>query len=239
MNSKKRVDIVKNNYLAIYLHIRKCYFLRLTVKNWTVQELISWKRSFKRLNEEYEMARKKQQALESLLNSNRISKSTYDSFNKEIEEAINEIENQKKALIEKMNLKAQELEGQIKTLEMLLANFEIQHVAGEVDDEIYQRQVSLLSIGLDNARQELDAIKDSINQLSTAMQASPAETVICDQVKTEASSAPSEIEVAQEPKPTVEISEVVTPLSSEEQPQTTSEPLAAESQAANEEKQGN
>jgi len=205
-----------------------------------VQELISWKRSFKRLNEEYEMAKKKQQALESLLSSNRISQSTYDSFNREIEEAIMEIENQKKALIEKMNLKVQELEGQIKTLEMLLANFEIQHVAGEVDDEIYQRQVSLLSIGLDNARQELDAIKDSITQLSTAMQVSQTEVVTCNQeVKAEASETPSEIEVVQEPKPTVEMNEVVTSLPSEEQSQTTSEPLTAESQVTSEEKHEN
>jgi len=231
---------MENDYLAIYLHVNKCYFLLLTVKNRTVQELISWKRSFKRLNEEYEIAKKKQQVLDDLLNSGKISQATHELFNKEIEEAILEIETQKKALIEKMDVKAKELEGQIKTLEMLLANFEIQHVTGEVDDEVYQREISLLSIGLDNARQELGTIKDSICQLSTAMQVPQTEMATCDQeVKTETSETPNTIEVVPEPKPTAEISEVVTPLPSEEQSQNTSEPLAAETQAASEGKQEN
>jgi hypothetical protein len=58
-------------------------------------------------------------------------------------------------------------------------------------------------------------------------------------VKAEASETPSEIEVVQEPKPTVEMNEVVTSLPSEEQSQTTSEPLTAESQVTSEEKHEN
>lgn len=54
--------------------------------------LISWKHSFKRLNEEYEMAKKKKQALDNFLSVGRISQSTYDSFDKEIQEAIAETE---------------------------------------------------------------------------------------------------------------------------------------------------
>lgn len=129
--------------------------------------LISWKHSFKRLNEEYEMAKKKKQALDNLLSVGRISQSTYDSFDKEIQEAIAETERQQQALQEKMNVKTEELEGQIKTLEMLLANFEIQHVTGEVDDDVYQRQVDLLSIGLDSSRKELEMVKEAADQLSS------------------------------------------------------------------------
>ena len=80
------------------------------------------------------MARKKKQALDNLLSTGRISQSTYDSFSKEMDEAIAEIERQRNALLEKMGSKMKELEGQIRTLEMLFANYEIQHVAGEVDD---------------------------------------------------------------------------------------------------------
>ncbi|HVP26880.1 MAG TPA: CdvA-like protein [Candidatus Bathyarchaeia archaeon] len=130
-------------------------------------KLISWKHSFRRLGEEFEVAKKKKQALDNLLTSGRISQSTYDSFNKEIDEAITEIERQQQALQEKMRTKVMELEDQIKTLEMLLANFEIQHVTGEVDEEVYQRQVDLLSIGLENSRLELNGVKEAVDQLSS------------------------------------------------------------------------
>jgi hypothetical protein len=127
--------------------------------------MISWKLSFKRLNEEYDLAKRKKQALDNLFETGRISRSTYDSFSGEIAAALADIEKQQKALIEKMQLKAQELNSQIKTLEMLLANFEIQHVAGEVDEEVYQREISLLTIGLENAKKELEVINDAVNQL--------------------------------------------------------------------------
>jgi hypothetical protein len=132
-----------------------------------VLELISWKQAFRRLNEESEMARKKKQALDNLLSTGRISQSTYDSFSREMDEAVAEIERQRSALLEKTSSKMRELEGQIKTLEMLFANFEIQHVAGEVEEEVYQREIGLLSTGLEAARHELDAVNEAVNQLSS------------------------------------------------------------------------
>jgi hypothetical protein len=128
--------------------------------------LISWKHSFKRLNEEYELAKKKKSALDNLLTSGKISQSTCNLFNREIDDAIAEIENQRKALLEKMSAKMLELEEQTKTLEVLLANFEIQHVTGEIDEQIYQRETDLLSMGLETTRQELDAVQEAVNQLS-------------------------------------------------------------------------
>lgn len=131
-----------------------------------MQKLISWKHSFRKLNEEYEMALKKRRALNDLLNSGRISQPTYDTFDREIEEAIADNERQQKLLIEKMNVKAGELEEQIRTLEKLLANFEIQHVIGELNEDIYQREIELLSSGLEMAKHELDTVRDAMNQLS-------------------------------------------------------------------------
>ena len=123
-----------------------------------VCKLISWKHSFRRLSEEFEVATKKKQALDNLLNTGRISQSTHDIFNKEIGDAIADIEKQQKDLLEKMAAKVFELEGQIKTLEILLANFEIRHVTDEIDDETYERDSNLLSVGLENAKQELNSL---------------------------------------------------------------------------------
>jgi len=161
-----------------------------------VLKLISWKHSFKKLNEENEMTKKKKQALDNLLNTGRISQSTYDLFNSEIDEAITEIERQQKALLKKMNSKMEDLEAQIKTLEMLLANFEIQHVTGEVEEEVYQHEMDILSMGIESAKHELDVVREAVNQLSSVgMQISSTEVAVEQKMEPQ----PAENEVS-EPK---------------------------------------
>ncbi|MFA5365771.1 MAG: CdvA-like protein, partial [Candidatus Bathyarchaeia archaeon] len=127
--------------------------------------MISWKHSFNRLNEEYEIANKKKQALDNLFEKGRISQSTRDSFNNEIAGAIAEIEHQQQDLLQKMQMKTGELENQIKTLEMLLANYEIQHVTGEIDENTYELELNLLSKGLETARTELGNIQEATSKL--------------------------------------------------------------------------
>ena len=131
-----------------------------------MHKLISWKHSFRRLNEEFDVARKKKQALDNLLNNGRISQSTHDIFNKEIGDAMADIEKQQKGLLEKMAAKVVELEGQVKALEILVANYEIRHVTGEIDNKSYERDSALLSLGLETTRLELDEVKDAADQLA-------------------------------------------------------------------------
>lgn len=147
------------------------------------------------------MAKKKREALDNLLSNGRISQSTYDVFNGEIDEAIAEIERQQKALLEKMNSKMAELEEQIKTLEMLLANFEIQHVTGEVDEEVYQHEINILSVGIETAKHELETVKEAVNQLSNGAPLPPTEIVVVQNVE----SQPAENEVKEKlPEPPIE-----------------------------------
>ena len=172
-----------------------------------VLKLISWKHSFKRLNEEYEIAKKKKQALDNLFENGRISQTTRDSFDNDINAVIMEIEKQQKELLTKMQGKTQELESQIKTLETLLANYEIQHVVGEIDEEMYQREINLLSTGLESARSELNVIKEATNQLRPPVEAPMTETappaeeneVVQSETAENVSDAPAEVEVATEP----------------------------------------
>ena len=179
-------------------------------KNTLVLKLMSWKHSFKRLNEEYEIATKKKHALDNLFETGRISQSTRDSFNNEIVTAIEEIEKQQKDLLAKMQLKIQALESQIKTLETLLANYEIQHVVGEIDEDIYQHEMAILSTGLDTAKHELDMIIDATNQLCAppapvAVPSLPQEGEVAPAVEVPpvepAPAAPAEVEVVTEPCP--------------------------------------
>ena len=126
-----------------------------------------WKESFEKINSELELVRKKKEALENLLNSGRISQSTYEYYSKELEEAEKEIENRRKALIEKINLRMENLEKQLQVLEMLFTDVEISHTVGELDDETYTRQRDTLATGLDFARKELDSLKEFTLNLET------------------------------------------------------------------------
>jgi hypothetical protein len=167
-------------------------FPLLRLEKATVHNLISWKYSFKRLNEEYEIAKKKKQALDSLYENGRISQATRDSFTSDITAAIAEIEKQQQALLEKMQSKTHEFEEQIKTLESILANYEIQHVIGEIDEDVYQREINLLSTGLESAKHELGTIREAISQLCPPIAEAPT-----------APEAPAVPEVSQEPAPVV------------------------------------
>jgi len=164
--------------------------------------------------------------LDNLYETGRISQSTRDSFNNEILAAITEIEKQQQDLLAKMQLKTQELESQIKTLETLFANYEIQHVVGEIDEEIYQCEINLLSTGLETVKHELDIIKEAANQLcppvSAPVPTTEPEPAPSPPTESEAAPtpplenvpvAPAEVEVATEPapqEPVITIVEAVT-----------------------------
>ena len=187
-------------YLAIYVHVNKRYFLFYALEKGKVLKLISWKHSFKRLNEEYEIAKKKKQALDNLFENGRISQATRDSFDSDINAVIMEIEKQQRDLVTKMQGKTHELESQIKTLETLLANYEIQHVVGEIDEDMYQREITLLSTGLESARNELNVIKEATNQLCPPVEAPATEPVLpVEENEVEASETETEETVSEAP----------------------------------------
>ena len=158
------------------------------------------------------MAKKKKQALDNLFETGRISQATRDSFDNDISAVIMEIEKQQKDLLTKMQGKTQELEGQIKTLETLLANYEIEHVVGEIEEEVYQREINLLSTGLESAKRELEIIKEAANNLcpppveaATTEPSLPAEENEAEMVQTETvenvPTVPEEVTVVTEPCP--------------------------------------
>lgn len=176
-----------------------------------MQELISWKHSFRKLNEEYELARKKKKALDNLLTAGKISETTYNLFDGEIVDALAEVENQRKALVEKMTSKTNELEKQIKTLEIFFANFEIQHVTGEIDEETYLHETDLLNMGLETTRNELDAVQEAANQLAEGLAPQQAEPHIdAEPLAQEHPITQPEVKLLEEPVPVLESEPVET-----------------------------
>ena len=127
--------------------------------------MISWEYSFEKISKDLELAKKKKQALDDLFNTSKISQSTYDSFNRGLTDTITEIETHRKALAEKMTSKITELEQQVNTLEMFLANAEILYAAGEIDEELHTRESNAFTQGLEATKQELEVIKEVVANL--------------------------------------------------------------------------
>jgi len=127
--------------------------------------LVTWKESFERINSELGTSNRKRQALESLHSAGRISQFTYECLNKELTDEIEQIEVRRKALAEKMTGKLNELEEQRMALEIFLANTEMAHAAGEIDDEIHAKESSAIDLGLEATKHELNWIKEVVIQL--------------------------------------------------------------------------
>jgi len=128
--------------------------------------LISWKYSFEKIGKDLELARKKKQALDDLLNRGKISQNTYGSINTEITNAIAEIEARQKDLAEKMTSRITELEEQINTLEMLLANSELQYAAGEIDEQSHEGESGAFNLALEATKHQLNAIKGIVGEIT-------------------------------------------------------------------------
>ena len=125
-----------------------------------------------------------------------------------------------------------ELEEQIRTLEILLANVEIQHVTEEVDDETYHRKTELLSTGLGTAKKELDDVQYAVNQLSND-EMIPQQDV--EQAQIQASEP--EVKFSEEPPQTMEKEQIDPVQAVVETVQCKQETQHSETEAKAEEKQ--
>ena len=110
-----------------------------------------------------------------MFNAGKISQSTFDYLNKDLAEAITEIESEQKKLADRITSRANDLERQLKSLEIFLANLEIHYAAGEIVEEAYKHQGNAIALGLEATKQELNNIKGALLQLiPEAAPAAPA-----------------------------------------------------------------
>ncbi len=183
--------------------------------------MVTWKESFDRISVELGMTDRKKQALENLHIGGRVSQFAFECLNKELADETAEIETRRKALVEKMTGKLNELEEQRMALEMFLANTEMAYAAGEISDEIHAKESSALDLGLEATKQELGWIKDAIVQLvpkeneASAPSATPIESAEVAATEPPAEKASEESQPAKIEVP-VEVTAQVTEVKVEE-----------------------
>ena len=123
-----------------------------------------WKYSFELVTRELELANKKKQALTELFETKRISPSTHQYLKAELDQAMKDLQTHLKSLTDKMNARSQELDRQVRTLELFLASTELHHAAGDLRDESYEAQTKAIQLGLEITKQELEEIKTSLSR---------------------------------------------------------------------------
>ncbi len=133
-----------------------------------------WKNAFEKLDTELDLIKRKKLALDNLLGAGRISQFTHDCLDKDLNEEVEQIEIRRKALTEKMTNKLGDLEDQLQTLEIFLANSEMAYAAGEIKDELHTKECCALDLGMDAVKQELNWIKEVIIELVPKEVLSPA-----------------------------------------------------------------
>lgn len=206
--------------------------------------MISWEYSFEKISKDLELAKKKKQALDDLFGTGKISQFTYDSFNKGLTDTIAEIETHRKALAEKMTSKITELEQQVNTLEMFLANAEILYAAGEIDDELHTRESNAFTQGLEATKQELEVIKEVVanlmpEKMELALPPAPGEIVeapSAEEVLEEVPEIPTEVPIEAPVEAQVEVeteniseeTEIEQPMEVQAEEASTEETLAEE-----------
>lgn len=146
------------------------------------------KSSCEMVNKKLEIVKRKKQALDDLFNKGRISQMTHEYVAKDLDDSINEMEGQQKVLADRITSKISELEDEIRTLEMFLANLAIGHAAGEVTDSIYKNESRSLVLGLENAKRELSNLRDTLLGIIPGEVEAPVEELI----ETEVSEAAAE-----------------------------------------------
>jgi hypothetical protein len=137
-------------------------------ESYSVFGLSLWKNSFEMVNRELELVKRKKGALHELLASATISQPTYETLSGELTDGLSYLESYRKSLIEKIKARASDVERQISTLELFLANLEIHHAAGETEDECYSRQNDAITLGLEAAKKELIDIGSLLSTVTPA-----------------------------------------------------------------------
>jgi len=124
-------------------------------ESYSVFGLSLWKNSFEMASRELELVNRKKRVLHELLATATISQPTYETLNGELTDGLSYLESYRKLLIGKMKARASDVETQIRTLELFLANLEIHHAAAETEDESYSQQNDAITLGLEAAKNEL------------------------------------------------------------------------------------
>ncbi len=131
-----------------------------------------------KMKRELETLRKKKQHLNDLFNGEKISKPTYDYFSKNLDDEISEKESQQKTFADSLTIKLKEQEENTEKLELYLAEIELKNVASEIDANLYEQESKILTLGIENAKRELNTTRTALFKVFPELSPGGEETKI-------------------------------------------------------------
>lgn len=120
-----------------------------------------WKADAERLCREVIVAQRKLQALDQLIQQGKINDSSSQALRKIYEENLFKGEQNKKLLIEHLTERSRRLEDSFRKLDELLSDLEVQHLTGDMDEEVY----SLMGASLKTAFNRTIAEKKDVDAI--------------------------------------------------------------------------
>lgn len=163
---------LKGNPIKFLIELVTGDFIQCTVDQLQQKEnslvyLYSWEVNANNLKSRFELVSRRIKALEELYANGEIEKEIYLELKTRHENSLEELEDQRKSLIEKLYERKKRLELKIKALELFLANSKMQQSSGEINGEAFKIALEAINIGLKRALSERNYIKEMVDFLSS------------------------------------------------------------------------
>ncbi len=144
---------------------------RLSVSSDNLVLVPSWKREAEEFRKEFDIVTRRLRALDELFSVGDIQKDVYEDLRKQHEDAIIELKEKRKQILDTLNQRTGILTTQLRQLQTHLAGNKMLHASGEFDDVSYKAASDAIDIGLIRAnaeKKEVEAISSYLGKLDTA-----------------------------------------------------------------------
>lgn len=144
-----------------------CPISQISLDDDQVNYVHPWEFEANELKQQFDLISRRIKALDELYKNGDIEKEIFEELKNQHTSAIDELQDQKSVLVESLSERSKKLEGQIKELEIFLANSKMQHMSGEVDDKHYQTIYDAVNCGFKRTLSEKKYLTDILNFLET------------------------------------------------------------------------
>ncbi len=148
----------------------QCPGERLSVSTDSLVLLPSWKQEAGEFRKEFEIVTRRLRALDELFSVGDIQRDVYEDLRKQHEDAINELKEKRKQILDTLNQRTGVLSVQLRQLQTHLAGNKMLHASGEFDDVSYKAASEAIDTGLTRSmaeKKEVESISSYLNNLDT------------------------------------------------------------------------
>ncbi len=143
---------------------------RLTVSVDNLVLVPEWKRDAEEFKKEFEIVTRRLRALDELFSVGDIQRDVYEDLRKQHEDAINQLKEKRKEIVDTLNTRTGTLSTQLRQLQIHLAGNKMLHASGEFDDINYKAASEAIDVGLIRSmaeKKEVETVSSYLAKLET------------------------------------------------------------------------